>query len=134
MFLYYFKLLVILSVAAYCRAGTYSGFGLNNGYSGGSLGSTIAFNGKFEPLLKSGLYSGNKLGTSGSYAATPIQSHRTVELRPVTSSHETPKDHVIEVAPDESPVTIHFKTNASPVIVHQSRTPGMTSKIVSSKM
>ncbi len=122
---------MILSVAAYCRAGTYSGFGLSNSYSGGSLGSTIGFNGKFESLLKNGLYSGNKLGTSGSFAAPPIQSHRTVEMRPVTSSHETPKDHVIEVAPDEGPVTIHFKTNAIPVKVQQSRTPGMTSKIFS---
>lgn len=54
-----------------------------------------------------------------------IESHRTVEVKPVQSTSEPHEPQVIEVPSDDMPVTVHFKSQSSRVLVQQTHTPGL---------
>lgn len=109
--------MILLSIAAYCRSTAYPGLGVGNNYG---LGIE-----QLNELLKRA----KNYGTSSGSPAANIQAQRTVEIKPITSSHDTPHEQIIDVPPDETPFTIHFRTHSNRIVVQQSRTPGLKNKI-----
>jgi len=58
-----------------------------------------------------------------------IQTRRTVELRPVAHQQDYAQPQIIEVAPDQLPVQVHFRTASSRVNVQQSHQPGHPAQV-----
>ena len=83
-----------------------------------------------------GGYGGNALtGSNQGYSSgegrikgpitAAIESQRSVEVRPVQSMPREPLEpQVIEVPSDDMPVTVHFKSQSSRVLIQQTHTPG----------
>ena len=53
-----------------------------------------------------------------------LESHRTVEVKPVQTMNEPYEPQVIEVPSEDTPVMVHFKSQSSRVLVQQTHTPG----------
>ena len=54
-----------------------------------------------------------------------IETHRTVEVRPVNIPSEPVQPQVIEVGSEDLPVTVHFKSQSSRVLIQQTHIPGI---------
>jgi len=97
------QLLVLISIAVYCKAAGYGG-----GY-GGLLGG------------------GKGVLVAGGVIPAAIKSTRTVDVRPVNLPQDPIVPQVIEVAPIDLPVTILFNSRSSGVTVQQVHQQGMRS-------
>lgn len=84
----------------------------------GSLGSISGLNGGY------GAVAAPALAAPVASLDADFQAKRTVEVRPVALQSDYPQPQIIEVAPEELPVQVHFRTASSRVNVHQSHTPG----------
>lgn len=79
----------------------------------------------------SGAGGGGGGGGSESYRSkgpitAAVETHRSVEVKPVQMTNEPHEPQVIEVPSDDTPVVVHFKSQSSRVLVQQTHTPGMT--------
>lgn len=64
-------------------------------------------------------------GSSGpGPVTTAIESSRTVEVKPIQVMSEQHEPQVVEVPSEDMPVTVHFKSQSSRVLVQQTHTPG----------
>lgn len=70
---------------------------------------------------------GNSGGGNGNVGpvTTAIESTRTVEVKPVQVMGEPHEPQVVEVPSEDMPVTVHFKSQSSRVLVQQTHTPGI---------
>ncbi|OTF80404.1 DFP2-like protein [Euroglyphus maynei] len=68
---------------------------------------------------------GGGSGGSGNVGpiTTAIESTRTVEVKPVQVMGEPHEPQVVEVPSEDMPVTVHFKSQSSRVLVQQTHTP-----------
>ena len=76
----------------------------------------------------SGFGGGESSGYGGGSSKGPVtaavETHRTVEVKPVQTTNEPHEPQVIEVPSDDTPVVVHFKSQSSRVLVQQTHTPG----------
>lgn len=91
----------------------------SGGYGGNSLSSIFGSSG----------YGGGEAAAAQSAApkgpvTVGVESHRSVEVKPVQIMSEAHEPQVIEVPSDDMPVTVHFKSQSSRVLVQQTHTPG----------
>ncbi|XP_054159771.1 uncharacterized protein LOC128957983 [Oppia nitens] len=98
--------------------GSVSSFGATKGDSGGSFGGGYGGGGG------GGGGSSQGFGNTGPIEAA-IETHRTVEIRPVQIPSEPAQPQVIEVPSEDLPVTVHFKSQSSRVFVQQTHIPGV---------
>lgn len=135
------KFFVFLSlIVTYCECGANYGSGSSGGSSGfsgfgnsgGSFGGGGSGGGYGGGLSSFGGGSGSvsyigggaaNLGPQGPVQAA-IETHRTVEVRPVNIPSEPAQPQVIEVGSEDLPVTVHFKSQSSRVFVQQTHIPG----------
>jgi len=120
------KIILLALFALGCNAGSYGK--TSDGY--GSAG----FSGLSQPLSNSYGASYAQQTYSApqqSYGAVDaaIQTRRTYELRPVMLQSDYAQPQIINVAPDQLPVQVHFRTASSKVNVQQSHTPGAPSQV-----
>ena len=109
---------------AYSSGGSYGGNSLS---SGGGLGG-----GNYGGSGGSSSYGGGG-GASSSYGGgegkgpitAAVETHRSVEVKPVQMSNEPHEPQVIEVPSEDMPVVVHFKSQSSRVLVQQTHTPGL---------
>ena len=85
----------------------------NGGYGGGGGGGGGGDGG-----------GGGNTGHKGPVTAA-VETHRTVEVKPVQMPNEPHEPQVIEVPSDDMPVVVHFKSQSSRVLVQQTHTPGI---------
>lgn len=98
----------------------------SSGYGGNSLiGSSLSSYGQ-----SGGGDSGG--GESKGPITAAVETHRSVEVKPVQMVSEPHQPQVIEVPSDDMPVTVHFKSQSSRVLVQQTHTPGKVFHIESS--
>lgn len=92
---------------------------LLSNYGGGSSGGSS---------FGSTTYGGGGGGGGGSSGPGPvttaIESSRTVEVKPIQVMSEQHEPQVVEVPSEDMPVTVHFKSQSSRVLVQQTHTPG----------
>jgi len=137
------KLFVLILITALCNAeeddyfsqmkelrtsigNFYDSSSINDGYSNIRSSSNDGYS-----YDRSSLNSGNYGGIDGIDAN--VYSKRTVEVRPLNIPYERPQEQVINVPADESPVTVHFRTQGANVRVQQSHTPGGKAEVEHTK-
>nr|XP_027204225.1 putative uncharacterized protein DDB_G0277255 [Dermatophagoides pteronyssinus] len=79
----------------------------------------------YMPQSLSNYGGGNSGGGNGNVGpvTTAIESTRTVEVKPVQVMGEPHEPQVVEVPSEDMPVTVHFKSQSSRVLVQQTHTP-----------
>jgi len=97
----------------YCESAAYSGNGVSIGGGGGYGGSGTA------------TYGGASAGFGSGPITAAVETHRTVEVRPVQIPQEPAQPQVIEVPSEDLPVTVHFKSQSSRIHVQQTHIPGI---------
>jgi hypothetical protein len=120
------KFLLIISFIAYCECAAYSGTGLSLSGGGGSSGGYGGSGGGSYGGSGGGSYGGGGIaGFGGTPVQAAVETHRTVEVRPVQIPSEPAQPQIIEVPSDDLPVTVHFKSQSSRVFVQQTHIPGI---------
>jgi hypothetical protein len=114
------KFLLIISLIAYCECAAYSGNGLSLSGGGGSSGGYGGSGGG-----SYGIGGGGIAGFGGTPVQAAVETHRTVEVRPVQIPSEPAQPQIIEVPSEDLPVTVHFKSQSSRVFVQQTHIPGI---------
>ncbi|KAF7493388.1 hypothetical protein SSS_03326 [Sarcoptes scabiei] len=73
-------------------------------------------------------FGSTNVGGSQGPVTTAIESTRTVEVKPVQTMSEPHEPQVVEVPSEDMPVTVHFKSQSSRVLVQQTHTPAQISE------
>jgi len=123
------RVLIVSLFVVYCNAG--SGYSAGGSYGGAPTQVVTGGNGGYGGSSGYGgglAFAAPAAPAAASYDAA-IQTRRTVEVRPVAYQQDFAQPQIIEVAPEELPVQVHFRTASSRVNVHQSHTPGLPAQV-----
>jgi len=114
------RILLVTLFAMQCHAGGVADYG---GSYAAPIGPAVI---QQAPLV--GGYAAPAYPAPVAYDAA-INTRRTVEVRPVAFQGDYAQPQIIDVAPEELPVQVHFRTASSRVNVHQSHQPGLPAQV-----